>query len=105
MSAGRNCTWIWRTTAPLISTLPTPATFCRRLTMTWSVSVETSRRPSVSEYTARLRIGSWFGSALLRVTRGSLTSRGKVGFTSATLSRISCAPTSMSASRRNSMPR
>ena len=71
------------------------------MTIVWSVSEVSSRRPTVFDSTASETTGCWF-SVSARITSGSLTSRGKPGRTSAILSRTSWIARATSVSSRNS---
>ena len=97
----RICTRICRVTRPLTSMRATPGTFSRPLTIVWSVSEVSSRRPIVGDSTAIETTGCWF-SRSARITSGSLTSRGKPGRTCAILSRTSCIARIISVPIRNS---
>ncbi len=72
----------------------------RRLT-TWSASVVSSRASRLADSTASDTTG--WSSGLKRETIGSLTSRLKAALTSATFSRTSCAASTGSVTRSNSM--
>src|SRR5258706_15954764 len=100
--AGRRLMSTWRATPPEVRTWPTPGTFWKRFTITWSVSVVSSRSVRVGEVTA----SDTTGCALSKSPRGmsgSFTSRGRPGRISAIWSRTSWTPRDMSVSSRNSM--
>ena len=82
---------------------PTPYEFCKRLTICWSTSVETSRRLRVLEYTTSSTAAPCWLSLLARSIFGSRTSRGSVARICATLSRISCVAAMTSVSSRKSI--
>ena len=88
-------------TRPLTSICATPGRFSNALTIVWSVSEVSSRRPTDGDSTASETTGCSF-SLSARITSGSLTSRGKLGRTIAILSRTSCIARVMSVSSRNS---
>jgi len=79
---------ICRVTRPFTFTRATPGRFSSDLTMVWSVSEVSSRRPTVSDMTASCTTG-WLLSWSARTTSGSFTSLGKAGRTVAILSRTS----------------
>src|SRR5690349_17254825 len=88
-ASGLIWTRICRATRPLTSMRATPGRFSSALTIVWSVSDVSSRRPVASDVTASVTTG-WLFSFSTRITCGSLTSRGNVGRIGAMRSRTSC---------------
>ena len=85
----------------MMDTEPTPRTFCRRLTSTWSAQVVSScaLRLSSGDSTAMSKMGVLAGSK--REMRGSSTSSFNSGRSSAIFSRTSSAALRPSMSRLN----
>jgi len=100
-ASGLICTRIWRVTRPLTLMRATPGRFSSALTIVWSVSEVSSRRPTVSDITASETTG-WLLSWSARTTSGSFTSFGKPGRTVAILSRTSWIAWLTLVERRNS---
>ncbi len=92
---------ISRVTRPLTSTRATPGWFSSALTIVWSVSDVSSLSSVACDSTASDTTG-WLFSFSMRLTSGSLTSRGNEGRTTAILSRTSWIACAALVDRRNS---
>ncbi len=92
---------IWRVARPRTSMRATPGRFSSALTIVWSVSDVSSRKPVVCDITPSVTTGSLF-SFSTRKTCGSLTSRGNVERIVAMRSRTSCTACWTFVDRRNS---